>query len=74
MKEETDIYWPTKNRSKPKILKHRWSRLDGFRVAQCERCHTIRRWSDRYGKMVYEDRHHVFSLRSPNCSLPNTKI
>jgi hypothetical protein len=57
-----------------KTIRHKWIKQDGFRVHLCERCKVIRKWDDKFKKLMYQLFHGVYTMTKPQCVLPNTKL
>ena len=36
-----------------KIIKHKWTPQDGFRIDKCEHCGAIRKWDQGFGRIIY---------------------
>jgi hypothetical protein len=62
-----------------KLIRHKWIKIDGFRIHKCEYCNCIRKYDTYRQKLVYYVDGLYLKLRTPdckrtfNCNLINNK-
>lgn len=59
-----------------KLIHHVWNKIHDNKLkhAKCERCRCEKYYDDRFGKVIFVDRHGKTHHGTPECVLPNTKL
>jgi hypothetical protein len=50
-----------------KLIRHKWTKQDGFRIHTCAHCGLIRYWDNEFRKLMYKTKWKIFYYGVPEC-------